>query len=131
MTAPPARKDIATDGGGTGALAPSPLQALEFSRAQRDRVMQIEPARLQQSVDGLEIGRVVGEADLFEHADRGDLVEAALDQRIVAQLERHLVLQTSLGNFLLRIGELLLRQRHAMGAYAVVPGGMTDERPPP
>ena len=46
--------------------------------AARDGVVQIEAARPQQPVHGAEIGRVIGDADLLEHADRGDLVELAL-----------------------------------------------------
>ena len=89
------------------------VQALVRRRAERDRVMKVEPARLQQAVDGLEIGGVIGDADMLEHADRGDLVELALDQRIVAQLDRHPVLEPEPRDLFLRIGELLLGERHA------------------
>ena len=75
--------------------------------------MKVESARLQQAVDGLEIRRVIGDPDVLEHADRGDLVEIALDQRIVAQLDRHLVLESEARDLFLRIGELLLGERHA------------------
>ena len=74
-------KNIAADRGRGGCIPPAAAaKALEALRAQRDRMMKIEPARLQQAIDGLEVGRMVGIADLLEHADRGDLVEAALDR---------------------------------------------------
>src|SRR5438105_636457 len=80
-----AGKDVADDPAHGGAL--SAPEALIFPRAYRDRMMEVEPARLEQTVDGLEIGCMVGKADVLEHADRGDLVEAALHARIIAQLE--------------------------------------------
>ena len=61
--------------------------------------MKVEPARLQQAVDGLEIRTVIGDPDVLEHADRGDPVEIALDQRIVAQLDRYLVLESEAETF--------------------------------
>src|SRR5450432_1907240 len=93
-------------------------------------MMKVEAARLQQAVDGLEVRTVVGDSDVLEHADRGDLVESSVDQRIVAQLDGYLVIESEARDLFLRIGELLLRKRHADGVDAVMPGGVTDERPP-
>ena len=51
---------------------------------------------------------MVGDADMLEHADRGDLVEAAIEQRIVAQFERDPVLQAEPRDLRLGVVELLL-----------------------
>src|SRR5262249_61125997 len=54
-------------------------RALVRGRPERDGMMKVEPARLQQPVDGLEIRRVIRHPDMLEHADRGNLVELAFD----------------------------------------------------
>ena len=59
------------------ALARSAL--LVALAAPGDRVMQIDPPGSQQPVHRREIGGVVDEADMLEHADRGDLVEAPVE----------------------------------------------------
>src|SRR6478609_4350403 len=73
---------------------------------------------------------MVGYADVLEHADRGDLVKAALNKRIVAQFERHLVFKPKPGNLFPCIRELFICQRHAMGANTKVLGGVTDKCTP-
>src|SRR5262249_26112872 len=86
------RKNIAPYRGGRLGLLPA--MPLIRGRAEGDRMMKVEPARLQPLVDGLEICRVIRDPDMLEHADRCDLVEIALDLRIVAQLDRHLALES-------------------------------------
>ena len=52
------------------------------------------------------------------------------DQRMVAQLDRYLVLKSEARDLFLRIGELLLGKRHADRVNAKMFGGVTDERAP-
>jgi hypothetical protein len=54
-------------------------------------VVEVQAARFQQAIDRLEIGRMVGDADVLEHADRSNLVKATFEACVVAQFERHLV----------------------------------------
>ena len=81
-----------------------------------------QPARLQQLVDLAEIGAQVGAPHMFEHAHRGDLVEARarVEFAVVAQLHPHPVLQALLRDQLLHMGLLVLRQRDAGGVHAVM-----------
>src|SRR5579862_7144236 len=58
-------KDVAADGRGRGRIPAAASKALEAFRAKRDRVMKIKPARLQQAIDGLKIGRMVGDSDML------------------------------------------------------------------
>src|SRR5579872_693506 len=67
---------------------------------------------------------------MLEHTDRSNLVEAAFDERIVAQLDRHLVLKTEPGNLFRGVSELLLGLSYTMGADAIVRGSVTDEGAP-
>src|SRR6266545_4269576 len=92
--------------------------------------MKVEPAGLEQAVNGLEVRRVIGGADMLEHADRGDLVEIALDQRIVLQFNGYLFLESEARDLVLGVGELLLGERHPERVDAEMPGGVTDERAP-
>ena len=95
-----------------------------------DGVMQIKTIGLQQAIDRLEIGWMIVYSDMFEHADGSDLVEAAVDQRVVAQFERDAVLQTEARDFFLGIIVLLLRKRQTMRVHPVMLSGMADERAP-
>ena len=80
-----------------------------------DGVMQVESARLQKALHGLEVGLEIGKADVLEHADRDDLVEQAfaLEKRVVALLERDPVGKSAPLRLLARERDLLLRQRYA------------------
>ena len=95
-------------------------------------MMQEQAAGLQQAMHGLEIGREVGDADMFEHADGGDLVETilALDQRVVAKLDGDAILEAEAFHFFLGVGDLLLRQRHAKRFDAIVLCRVTRQRAP-
>src|SRR5579863_7825646 len=92
--------------------------------------MEIKPARLQQAIDGLKISRMVGDADMLEHADRGNLVELAFDKRVITQLDRYSVPESKMRDLFPRIGELLFRESHPVGANAVIFGSVTDQRAP-
>src|SRR5271155_1997152 len=73
-------KDVAADRGRQSGVTPAAAtKALETLRAQRNRMVEVQAARFQQAIDGLEIGRMVGDADVFEHADRSNLVKAAFE----------------------------------------------------
>ena len=58
---------------------------------------------------------MIGDADMLEHADRGDLVVLAVERVVVAQLELDLVLQAEPLDLCLGEIELLLAtaSRHA------------------
>jgi hypothetical protein len=58
------------------------------------------------------------------------LSKLPLDQRMVAQLDRYLVLKSEARDLFLRIGELLLGEGHADRANAKVLGCMTNECSP-
>src|ERR1700722_9670721 len=97
-----AGKDVAADRGGQSGIPPAAAtKALKTLRAQRDRVVEVQAARLQQAIDCLEIGWMVGDADVLEHADRSDLVKAAFEARVVAHFERYLVFELQSGDFFL------------------------------
>ena len=66
---------------------------------------------------------------MLEHADRGDLVELAVEPRIVLEFDGHPVLQAEPRDLLLGIGELLLGERDAVGANAVVLRGVNERAP--
>jgi hypothetical protein len=121
-----AGKDVA----GQRVRRPGFLLALVRRRAERDRVMKVESAGLEQAVNGTEVRGVIGGADTLEHADRGDLVEIALDQRIVEQFNRYLFLEFEARDLVLGVGELLLGERDAERVDPEMPGGVTDERAP-
>ena len=92
--------------------------------------MQIKATRTEQPVDRREVGTVVRQPDLLEHADRSDLVERSLDMGVVPQLDRHAIVQAGALHTLLRIRILLFRQRNAVRAYAEVLGRMAQQRAP-
>ena len=73
---------------------------------------------------------MVGDPDMLEHTDRSDFVITAFERRIVAQLQRHAILQAEARDFFRGILELLLRQRHAMRRHTVVLRRMTYQRTP-
>src|ERR1700760_1535932 len=74
-----ARENIAANRGRSRSVTPAAAKTLETFRTQRDRVMKVQAARLEQAINGLEIGRIVRNADLLEHPDGRDLVEASLN----------------------------------------------------
>ena len=57
------------------------------------RVVQKQPAGFQRAMRRLEIGRVIVNTDMLQHADGGDLVIDAFDRRIIAAFDAHFVLQ--------------------------------------
>ena len=60
-----------------------------------------------------EKGVVESDADMFEHADRHDAIESALDVAIIDQPEIRVLGQAALERAVLRALELFLRQRDA------------------
>ena len=95
-----------------------------------DGMVQVDAARLQQAVDGREIGGVVGEPEMLEHADRRYLVEAAVELGIGFHLDGDAVLQPFCADaFAGQLG-LRFRQRHAMADDAVVLRRIDQHRAP-
>ena len=124
-----AREDVARQRAVFGLqLAEGALGALG---AARDGVVQIEPARPQQPVHGAEIGRVVADADLLEHADRGDLVELALHLREKSfRTISTLSCRPRRATFSRASVACSSDKRHAGRLDAVMLRGMADERAP-
>src|SRR5436190_9051400 len=89
-----AGKNVARNGDGLRPLSEKSF-AIRLGGA-RNRMVQIKPLRLQQAMDGLEIGLVVGKSDMFEHADGCNLVEAAFEARVILQFNGDAGLQTEL-----------------------------------
>ena len=73
---------------------------------------------------------MIGDADLLEHADRGDLVELAFHLRKVLQDDLDPLLQAEARHLLARQRRLFLGQRHAGRLDAVMLRGMADQRAP-
>ena len=95
-------------------------------------MVQEQAARPQYPVHGGGISRQVGQPDMLEHADAGDLVvdRFTLQIAIVAQLHSHQMTQAFGNNALLRIVMLLLAQRDAMGVYTIMPRRPAHQRTP-
>ena len=79
------------------------------------------PSRLQHALHGAVIFRVVVDADVLLSCRSLRPCRTRLPRRrIILQLDRDLVLQAEPLDLLLGVGDLLLRQRHAIGGHAVV-----------
>ena len=59
----------------------------------RDAVVEQQPAVAEQPGERAEIARIVGDADMLVHADRGDLVVLPGDVLVAAELDRDLALE--------------------------------------
>jgi hypothetical protein len=75
--------------------------------AAADGVQQRHAVRLQAARDGVEEGRGSADADMLEHADRDDAVEAPVHRAVVQQLEIDAVLQALGGGAGAGLGQLL------------------------
>lgn len=95
-----------------------------------DGVVQIDAARLEQAMNGREIGGVVGQPEMLEHADRRDLVEGAGQLGIGLYLDGDAILQSLSTDALAGELSLGLRQRDAMAYDAVVFRGMDEHGSP-
>ena len=112
-------------------LGPQPLgQQARFLGAAEDGVVEEQAVVGEQRADLAHVGRDVVEADRLVHADRGDLVVGAAGLHVVGELERHLPAEAEPRHLGLGIGQLLLRQRHAVRLDAVVLGRMAEQRAP-
>ena len=78
-----------------------------------DRMQHHDAVRLQQRRAFVEEGAVVVDADMLEHADRDDAVEALGQVAIVPDLEMHAILEALRAGPLGGDGVLLGRQRDA------------------
>jgi hypothetical protein len=113
--------------------SPRPGAELVVARAAGgDAVVEEQAAGLEQAPD---LGEVIGQArpaDVLEHADRGDLVVrlALVEVAVVEQVHAHAPGEPSLGDQLVDVGVLVLAQRDALGAHAVVLGGEQEQAAP-
>src|ERR1700741_722844 len=73
---------------------------------------------------------VMAGADMLEHADRDDAVEAALQLAVVAQMEAHAIAKAGRRRVLLRELVLLDRERHAGGVHPGRAREVEGEPPP-
>jgi len=100
-----------------------------IARRGRDRVVEEQTTRRQQTVDMGEVFRVA-RADVLEHLDARHLVELALDGAIVQKLDRHAVGQSCGGDAFAGELVLLLAERYAQRLDAVLLGGVVAQRAP-
>ena len=123
-----AGEDVADD----RRIFPRPLAKLGVAGLGRpgDRMVQIEPVRAQQLAHRGQVGRVIVPADMLEHADRGDLVEAPVELLERLQFDRHAVLQPLGGDPLAGEVVLGLAQGHAVAGDAIVLGRMNQQGAP-
>src|SRR3546814_19673253 len=75
---------------------------------------------LEQVVDAPEVGRILGAADVFEHANADDGVERALGVAVVLEPEYDLAVQSQFFDTSLGDCQLFARQRDAGDVCAVV-----------
>src|SRR3546814_3930085 len=75
---------------------------------------------LEQVVDAPEVGRILGAADVFEHANADDGVERALGVAVVLEPEFDLAVQSQFFDTSLGDCQLFARQRDAGDVCAVV-----------
>src|SRR5215218_3459430 len=123
-----ARKDVA---GQDCELGPFLQEHLVGAlRRTGDGMVEEEAVALQHALDGRIVFRVVFPADVLLDADRRHLVELALDRRVVLELDPDLALETEALDLLLRVGDLLLGQRDAVGGDAVMLGRVAGQRAP-
>ena len=64
-----------------------------------DGMVQVKTARAQQSVYRGKIGRIIGDADLFKHADGRDLIKLPLHFGVILELDFHAPFQPQAPNF--------------------------------
>ena len=108
------RKHVLADEG-PGAQRRAP--AVRVGRG--DAVVHHQATVLEQCIQAPEIPLQVLQAHVFEHADRGDPVKAAVHVAVVLQADLHAALQAGLRDPLSRQLELLVRQRDAHDAGVV------------
>ena len=108
------RRDVAA---GEDVLAREAVGAIGWPGA-ADRVQQHHAVLGQQIVALGEERAIVGDADMFEHADGNDTVEAAFLVAVVGQRKRHLVGQAFAFRPGLGIGQLFAAERDAMHVRA-------------
>src|SRR5579875_1983931 len=97
----------------------------------RDPVVEQEPARPEEVVDGADVARERGAADVLVHADARDLVEPAVAElTVVGDADLDAVAEPMLGRTPAGERRLRPRQRDAGRAHAVVLGGVQHERAP-
>ena len=98
----------------------------------RDAVIQEQSAGLQHAPHGIEIHGQILESHVLEHADARHLVveRLAFQVAIIAQLDRHPVLEPRRRDARARDLELLAAQRDSVGAHAVMLGRVDHQRAP-
>ena len=98
----------------------------------RDAVVEIETAVLEHGVDAGEERRVVRDADVLDHPDRGDLVVAGVGRQVahVEVLDPTALAESERRDALGGVVGLGARQGDAVGADAVVLGGPDGEAAP-
>ena len=84
----------------------------------------------QQALDGTVIGLVVARADMLEHPDRDDPVEASLEFAIVDELEADAVVEPRLAGAAAGDAELLFGQGDAQHFDVLGPGEHQREAAP-
>src|ERR1700738_648777 len=105
-----AGKDVAPDRLRFLAVVAEELAIGAFGRP-GDRVMKVEPTRFEQAVDGRKVALVVRVSDMLEHANGRDLVEAAVQARIILELDRYPVLEPKPGDLVQGVTVLALGER--------------------
>ena len=96
----------------------------------RDRLDQCHAIGFQQTVDGAEVSVEVLVADRFDHLDRNETVEAALEIAVVLDQQGNAIAEA--GGIDALPGEVVLLARDGRGRYpaAVVPRGVQGEAAP-
>ena len=93
-------------------------------------MVQQQPAGFEQRAETFEVFSESLAADMFEHTDRGDGVEPALDLPVVTLDDRHPILHPEFPRPLPGIGRLLAAQRHPGRLHSVLDGGVQDQATP-
>src|SRR2546425_256215 len=96
----PAREDVFVD-----EIADAAAEAIPARPVMRDAVVEHQPAGLEDAPDLAEVARVVGNANVLEHADTGDLVEKPIfgQVEVIEQLHADAAAETQLGDFRLDV----------------------------